>query len=180
MYNSVLQRLWELAEQKGRENGTDAEMTFAPIGLWLLRSDDDGRYLSTPVNSCTFAKTGGDGVHYSLLWIGGEVTDESPVIMTVPCMPEEGNLIVGENLWDFLRLGCRHGYFDIEQLVYQREVTVRILEERAPGDEIRPEQRALLDLLTTTFSLAPWELVSERLEELGRRFMSSVQLPQDE
>lgn len=180
MFNSVLQMLWELAEQNGRENGTEADLTFEPIGLWLLRTDDQDRYSSTPVNSFTFARTGGDGVHYGLLLMDGEVTDESPVVMTVPCMPEEGNLIVGENLWDFLRLGCRHGYFDIEQLLYQSEVTVRILEDRAPVGEIRPEERALLDLLTTTFSLTPWEGVGERLEELNRRFMSSVQLPPDE
>jgi hypothetical protein len=81
----------------------------------------------TPSNCVTFAMTGGDDVHFSLVKVGKGYGDDSPVVMTVPMAddtPEETNIILSSNLKDFLQLGCIHGFFDLEQLLYDREGTI--------------------------------------------------------
>jgi hypothetical protein len=61
-------RLRTLAEQLAERTGDDPDLVFFPLGLRLRgrhggQWDDD----ATPANSTTFASTGGDGVHFSLL-----------------------------------------------------------------------------------------------------------------
>lgn len=75
--------------------------------------------------------------------------------MTVPCLWNEGNLIVGEDMQDFLGLGCQTGYFCLEQLLYQRRATIdRIAHPEQPFQASVEEQEAL-ELLRTTFALTP-------------------------
>ena len=53
------------------------------IGLLLHSKSARTAYWCTPVNVVTFASTGGDGVHFSLLDLGDGAGDSSPVVMTV-------------------------------------------------------------------------------------------------
>ena len=117
--NSTLQQLWDLAGGDPDDTSCDWNGTFDPVGLVLLAPPRNEGYWCTPTNSLTFAITGGDGVHYGLMAINGEFTDLSPVVMTVP-MCDTPNKIVGANLKEFLALGCRYGYFALEQLVYRK------------------------------------------------------------
>ena len=75
----------------GRQYGTVFD------GLQLSETLENYGYFCTPVNSSTFASTGGDGVHFSLVHINGKATDDSPVVMTCP-MGVKFNMIVGSNL----------------------------------------------------------------------------------
>jgi hypothetical protein len=63
-------------------------------------------YWCTPVNSVMFAHTGGEGCHFSFLKSGAKWSAASPVVMTYPaaggCVH---NVIVGDSLVEFLRLG---------------------------------------------------------------------------
>src|SRR5258705_9250050 len=88
------------------------------MGLILSRAPEEVRSPETPKNSIAFASTGGDGVHYCLLAVEEQITEQSPVVMVVPCNSKKSQLIVGESLSDFLSLGCVIGYFFLEQLVY--------------------------------------------------------------
>lgn len=132
-------------------------------------------YWCTPSNALTFATTGGDGVHYSLLAIGDEFTDFSPVVMTVPCC-DTPNVVVGANLREFLALGCRYGYFGLEQLVYDRRGTLEELRLARFSPDSGPDERNLLRSLSSTFRLSPWSRPSQRLDELQTLFSSEQQL----
>jgi hypothetical protein len=64
---------------------------------------DDGGYRLSSVNATMFARTGGDGVHFSLLSSGA-------VVMTVPMAFEAPNHVIGADIREFLALVCRLRY----------------------------------------------------------------------
>ena len=81
------------------------------VGLNLNPELEVGDNWCSPVNALTFACTGGDGDHYGLVELDGEINESSPVVLT---WPDEGShRIVGESLYDFLCFGLHGGYFSV-------------------------------------------------------------------
>jgi hypothetical protein len=163
-------RLWRLQKRIGPEG-------FEPIGL---RLGDPARarawvYQSTPTNVVTFASTGGNGVHFSLLDLGDD-SDATPVVMTVPMAFDSPNHIVGGDLWEFLALGYWNGYFYLEQLAYRwgREKLIARLQGGPATDD--PEEARPLRHLIAEFGLRPWPNVAQRLDELDALYRPHVQL----
>jgi hypothetical protein len=171
----TLLQLWKFAGNDSSASNSDWNLTFDPIGLILLTPPRNYGYWCTPTNSLTFATTGGDGVHYGLLATNGEFTDFSPVVMTVP-MCDAPNTIVGANLREFLALGCRFGYFALEQLIYRRKETLLDLKNARFGPEIGIRERGLLVQLASAFEVLPWTNPEQRLSELDVLFTSTLQL----
>ena len=85
-----------------------------------MPTEKDFKYDSSPLNTITFAGTGGDGVHYGILPLS-ETTQ--PVVMTVPMNYGNDigvyNRILAENLDEFLGLGYYNGWFFLDQIAYQ-------------------------------------------------------------
>jgi hypothetical protein len=109
------------------------------------------------VEELEFMSTGGDGVHFSL----PKGVADGPILMVVPMQFDKPTMYVGGNLREFLGLGCVYGYFALEQLVYNFQLTV---------DEIvgaKGQSRALKKL-SEKFSLKPWDDVEQRLLELNK------------
>jgi hypothetical protein len=155
---------WQLARAaKGR-----AEGVFEAIGLVLVRPLEHYGYVDTPSNALTFAVTGGEGVHFSLVLLDGQVTAASPVVMTVPCAFM--NFIVGANLDDFLGLGTFRGYFALEYLAYEYEAYVDAYSVREPWPEDDEEEHWLMKTFAERMRLRPWDDVAGRLEQLEREF----------
>ncbi|GAA0717273.1 hypothetical protein [Dokdonella soli] len=174
---ATLLQLWSLTGRSPSHSAADWNHFFDPIGLILLAPAAKNNYWCTPLNSFTFAATGGDGVHYGLVNTGSGFTDFSPVVMTVP-MCDTPNLIVGANLKEFLSLGCRFGYFALEQLIYNRERTIRELATGQFDPEQEEKERRLLKSITEAFNLKPWANPAARLEELAVAFTATLQLPE--
>ncbi|MBH9579386.1 hypothetical protein [Inhella proteolytica] len=177
--NSTLRKLWGLTGSDPECASADWNDFFDPIGLILLAPPRNYGYWCTPLNSLTFATTGGDGVHYGLLALDGQFTDFSPVVMTVP-MSDTSNTIVGANLKEFLALGIRFGYFGLEQLVYDRHNTMQELELPNFDQEMSQRERSLLNLISSEFNIRPWSRVDQRLKELQAQFAAALQLPPEE
>lgn len=184
---TILDRLYRLAEKESQDEPEKAVSIFEPTGLILMRPLMNGGYYCTPTNSSMFAHTGGDGVHFSFLHLNGSVIEISPVVMTVPLGHAE-NVIIGAHLFEFLCLGCQYGYFDLQELSYTfgkypKESSInyrdQYLEQRDPGilDERLDRRKYLLKLLTTEFSLKPWEDIKSRLDELQKLYLPLVKLP---
>jgi hypothetical protein len=173
---STLRQLWKLAGADPLGVGSDWIGAFEPIGLILLSPPRNRGYWCTPVNSLAFATTGGDGVHYSLLSVEGDITDFSPIVMTVP-MCDTPNVIVGANLREFLALGCRFGYFSLEQLVYQPERTLEALNTQRFDPEAGGTERALLHKISSHFSVTPWADPRQRLRDLAALHGDALVLP---
>src|SRR5687767_64611 len=99
-------RLLNLARRTSAHLQVNPESVFDPVGLILQIPPGRRDYHCTPLNSVTFASTGGDGVHFGFLHVEG--CSLSPVVMTVP-MSDVHNFVVGESLFEFLCLGAKRG-----------------------------------------------------------------------
>jgi hypothetical protein len=155
-------QLWATAVDEAERVGADPRYVFDPIGLLLQPPDEPLRfsYEATPADALTFASTGGDGVHFSAC----EGTQGPIVVMTVPMQFSRPNVVVGQHLREFLSLGCRYGYFALEQLAYDYSATANSLDRGlTPGDDQAEQQLALL---RRRLQLEPWPAVLARLNEL--------------
>jgi hypothetical protein len=153
---------------------------FGALGLLFFREMRTRFYPCTPKNVVSFAGTGGEGVHFSLLVEDDKATEESPVVVTIPESFE--NHIVGENLFDFLCLGVDRGFFALEQLhALALEKTLEVYStpdwepkndsDWAVGYGVNGHQRKLLDFLATELGLVPWKDLKRKFLRLQERYM---------
>lgn len=152
------------------------EATSAPelvdVGLVLHRTVERAPYRSTPRNSLTFASTGADGVHFGFLLLEDVDLEDSPIVMTVPVSFKRPNVIVGRDLVDFLALGCRRAFFELEGLAYGwRSDAIARYESVEPA---RAHHAAPLDALSKEFALRPWKHVEAKLARLELAFASRL------
>ena len=181
----LLRRLRRLKKEAARRFPDELFPGFERLGLRFDRKLDQSRYSDyTPLNCRTFADTGGDGVHFSLLVLDNLICNSSPVVLTVP--PAGVSLVVGEDLFDFLCLGAHRGYFALEQLAYERELTLEAFTNPewepsaswhvsvglVPGEA----EKRLLEYLRNELGLQPWPN-AERFEALQERYVGSIEFP---
>ena len=185
----LLERLCEINEEIANESsdrfGTDS---LGHVGLYVDRQLDGARYSHcTPRNVRTFASTGGGGTHFSFLVQDSMITEASPVVMTAPDHFAQ-SVIVGEDLFDFLCLGCRVGFAGLEYLAdfdsvehVLRACTAAEAEAVPDGEstadaEFRAFHRHLLDYLMENLDLRPWTS-PERFYELQEAYAPLLKLP---
>jgi hypothetical protein len=168
-----IEKLWSLSGTDRSSFTGNENYFYDSIGLILLTEIKHHGYWCTPSNSITFAETGGDGVHYSLLVESDKVDENSPVIMTLPCA-ENCNIIVAENFLEFLSLGCRAGYFDIEQIEYERDFHLAQLDSNKYSEEADEEQILLLKRIEDEFSLVPRINHGARFAELEQKYFKCL------
>lgn len=90
----------------------DDEIVFPP--------HPDYGYEATPRNALTFGAMGVDGVHYAILRINGEVTDESPVIHVGPMDFSEPYVALGDSFIAYLAAACGVSIREMD-FVFQEE-----------------------------------------------------------
>jgi hypothetical protein len=182
----LLQRLRRL-DREVTQQFPDATLPgLWAVGLRLDRRLDRSRWSNyTPVNCRTFADSGGDGVHFSFLVRNGTVRVSSPIVLTVP--GAAANLVVGEDLFDFLCLGARRGYSALDELAYSNSEVVQAALtnpnwqpteswHNSVGLVLNEAVRHVLSLLTSEFGLHPWPS-ADRFELLQKRYAESLKVP---
>jgi hypothetical protein len=145
------------------------------IGLFLHDPAKNAGYPQTPSNSITFASIGGDGIHFGLITEAGGIEPMSPVVMTIPMAFENPNYIVGSSLYDFLCLGCQHGFSNLGNLHLSFDETIQYYQNR-PGDFYDERSPGILKTMSEALSLKPWSQVREHFVDLQNRFMPLVKL----
>lgn len=152
----------ELRERFPIEGRSDQGLMALGLGLYdiddILNNKNHYGWL-TPINCRVFARTGGDGVHYSFLLRHHEITEESPIVCS--CPDGATNYVVGETLHDFLCRGARGGYFALPQF------------DKETDD---PQERQMLDYLAVRLSLQIWT-DPQRFRWLMETYDSQLQLP---
>jgi hypothetical protein len=182
----LLERLRQLDREAAQRFPTVCDPGLGDVGFILDRELDDSRYPScTPTNCRTFAHTGGNGVHFSLLVRHGAVRESSPVVVTVPGGFHQ-NLVAGESLFDFLCLGVHRGFFALEQLGYDPEFTLEVFTNpdwkptdswhHSVGYVPRHEER---QLLADELGLRPWPS-PDRFAVLQERYAGSFRVSAQE
>jgi hypothetical protein len=153
-----LHRLWNLADIAARE-GRSPDAAFEAIGLILQRPLERATYGSTPSNTLTFARTGGDGVHFSFVLRDATVRSDSPVLMGVPMHFDRPNVVVGRDLRDFLALGVGCGFFALERIVNDPDAFFA-------GYPAAREGSGSLRIIRAAFRVEPWTDPRAHLEDL--------------
>ncbi|WP_456294883.1 hypothetical protein M1D72_05830 [Vibrio sp. AK197] len=164
-----LEKLWGLTGTTRDLYDGSESLYFDLIGLNLLKNPECWGYWCTPTNTVSFASTGGDGVHFGFLCESNEPTENSPIVMTIPCA-DVPNIIVGENLRDFLSLGCRCGYFGLEQIEYQPKIHIPLLDAQLYPDDMTSIEIGMLKLIESEFQLTPWLNHAGKLAELKLKY----------
>lgn len=164
-----LEQLWELTGIDRAACVESENLYFDPIGLNLLKSPVCWEYWCTPTNTISFATTHGDGVHFGFLCESGQPTDSSPIVMTLPSA-NTSNIIVGENFKEFLSLGCRVGFFELEQIEYQPDRYLPFMDTHAYSEDATPSEIQMLKAIESRFSLTPWSRHRSRLSELKLKY----------
>jgi hypothetical protein len=172
---TILDRLWALADDVAATHKADVDLLFGECGLFLVRPLQRWEYFCTPLNTLTFATTGGDGVHYGLLQLPGFTSDEQPIVMTVP-MSSQHNFVVAESLREFLGLGYFVGWFSLEQLAYNAEEAVSYFAR--PDVEVWPEKKRELSILREAIPIMYNALSLERIRGLSDKYLSLLALPE--
>lgn len=173
MQELLFEELKEFIQDYAKRNGEQEANLFEDMGMFLHSSLSRWNYFCTPINSTTFASTGGDGVHYGYLNL--ENSPITPVVMTIP-MASKHNIILGESLHEFMRLGARCGYFALEELAYDRAKAITKINESCSLRESEIESLLLVDLIRK-FELTAWGNIDERLKELERKYVSQIVVP---
>ena len=168
-----LRRVHDLAADRYPHEYLDVGL--GAIGLFLHDPPKNAGYRPTPTNSITFASIGVDGIHFGSLSDGNAFDPESPVVLTVPMEFETPNWIVGESLYEFLCLGCEHGFAELGNMAHDIDGT--ILRYGQPVSEWFDERSPdILKLMTDELSLKPWCDLRDRFDDLQLRYMPQIRL----
>jgi hypothetical protein len=175
----TFEQLWEIANRESQRIGETPDDIFLPVGLRLEIPVKPWEYHCTPTNVRTFASTGCDGVHYSFLELSS--SPELPVVMTVPANYENPNpnVIISENLYEFLCLGSKASYIGLEELSYENG-ELSLLKSVDYAEFLSNEQIDLLNILSGEFSLHPWSVLEERISCLQSKYLDLLQLRDQE
>ena len=156
--------------------------SLGEIGLILDKQLDDSRYKHcTPLNCRTFANTGGDGAHFSLLVQDDAITETSPVVVTAPEASGMPSIVIAASLFDFLCLGSEKGYFGLGHVSHNCNNTLTEYvgpEGALPASEylLEPYHYEIRDYFCRRLGLRPWVNI-EPFIELQSLFAPRLQYP---
>ncbi|MCH2189151.1 hypothetical protein MK079_04980 [Candidatus Gracilibacteria bacterium] len=181
--NPTLQNLYNLVEKDDKSRNM-----FDSISLGLSIQTQSRALLdfATPINSWNFLQTGGDSVHYSFLCDNGILDENNPVIMTVPC-GKTLNVIVAENLLEFISLAYVNGGFSLDSLAggsideYCDKLDNSTLKEEIFEDEsefwkeVAKERKIALALIYENFEIQPFKSPhKDRLLHLQEKYIDKL------
>ncbi|HLO97886.1 MAG TPA: hypothetical protein VK171_04760 [Fimbriimonas sp.] len=169
-----LRRVHELTVQRFPHEYLDEGL--GAVGLILYDPPKNAGYSSTPLNSVTFAGIGIDGIHFGSLTDTGLVDPMAPVVVTIPMSLGAPNFIVGESLYDFLCLGCRHGFSRLGDLHLDYEGVLDHY-QNPPGEFFDERAAGILQTLSEELSLVPWQSIRPHFEVLQSKFLPLLNLP---
>lgn len=169
-----VRRVHELTVQRYPHEYLDEGL--GAVGLFLYDPPKNASYRTTPLNSITFAGIGVDGIHFGSVSETSSVDPMAPVVLTVPMSLDIPNFIVGESLFDFLSLGCRHGYSNLGNLHLNRDEVFEYY-QNPPGTFFDERAQAILQTLSDELSLVPWVDIRGHFQTLQTKYMPMLQLP---
>jgi hypothetical protein len=166
----------------------DFDEGFGRLGLILCPRLSHGGYFCTPDNTLMFARTGGEGVHFSFVVHDQQVTEKSPIVVTIPGEFGSPNFIVGESLFDFLCLGYYRGFFALETVAGERWFEPYSSADWQPSKDsdyavgyvLDDHQQRVLSFLIEELGLKPWKDLKRRFQRLQQLYMHLLQVPDED
>ena len=168
--------LYNAAEVAAKRFGSSIEAVFEPCGLILQSPPLQGCYWCTPKSACTFASTGGDGVHYSYLVLPDLDVESGPIVMTLPAN-DQLNYVIAETLEEFLGLGFHTGWFALEQIAYDPDWALDYFS--SPNDESDETQQERLKFLQDMLCIRYVPLDLARVDALTHKYADYLHVPSE-
>lgn len=171
-----LEEFKKIVEDLANKTKEDFPNLFFDYAGIIPIKEDKFRYDSSPINTEVFARTGGDGVHYSILKISKKI---QPVIMTVPMSfgnsVKDYNWIIGENLNEFLGIGFYNGWFPIEALYYDNEWVINFYSKENMKDDYQKDADIqFVKKMRSHFGYKHIPLNRKRLKELEINYFQKL------
>ena len=143
----------------------------------IPENDEAARYDPTPINTKIFSRTGGDGVHYSILELSKTI---QPIVMTVPMNFSDSikdyNWIISENLTEFLSIGFFNGWFLLEQLCYDFNWTIEFYAKENKEIEYQNDgDYQFVKKLMKRFQIKHQPLNIDRLKKLENAYFDELE-----
>ncbi len=134
-------------------------------------------YKSTPMNCIPFAFTGGDGTHYSIL---NYSIDFVPIVITCPMncgiYPQDDNIIIAENISEFLSIGFYNGWFSLEQLFYDKVSAIDYYSKEDMDTAFQnSDSKVFIKMINSYFKTNHIPLSEERLNELKLKYFDFLE-----
>lgn len=139
--------------------------------------DQGFKYNPSPINTQVFARTGGNGVHFSLLEISSTI---QIVVITIPTAFADSikryNVIIAENLYEFLSLGYFNGWYQLEDLSYNPERTIKFYEAENKNEDYLLQKSDLIfvNFLRNHLKYNHCILSENRLKELEGKYFCKL------
>lgn len=179
----TLEQLWDACDRIAADRGARSVEVLQPAGIYLVRPLERFQYDRTPTNSLTFAHTGMDGEHFGMLGRDPSRTGSQPVVMTVPMAFREDwtdNLVIAEDLEEFLRLGCQVGWWYLPDILMRGDrpdgIPAAVRAAYAASSAESPEANSVLLALRQVLGLSPVPLNGERLVALQAKYGPSIEI----
>ena len=150
------------------------EGIFDPCGLIMDIPPSTESYWCTPKGVHTFARTGGDGVHYSYFTVDASTESVTPIVMTRPAADIQ-NHIVAESFDEFFGLGFHVGWFALEQAFYDPVWAEAYFS--TPEADANEFKAAALDFLRTQLEIKYVPLQHARLLALTAKYAEYIATP---
>ena len=191
MKHPLLDKLKELSKKASSMFSENNIRSLDDVGFaWFMDDYLWGGYEVSPLNSVSFACTGGDGDHFSFLVRNNSIDENSPIIYSSPTSCSNvvfgENFIVGENLFDFLCFGMHCGYFQplsvldyADDYVPEDSAKITLLDTGKStwfGDEVWEEMPLLLTWLSNELELTPWENRTQRFNDLQEKYLPLLEI----
>ncbi len=173
----TLEQFWEACDRIARDRGVEPTYALEPAGIYLARPLERFGEYCTPTNSLTFAYTGMDGEHFGFLTVDDAPVSAQPVVMTVPLTGDIDNAVIAEDLEEFLRLGCRVGWWMLPDLLMRGLDNGLARYRDATAMDLAEGGDAVLRALREALGLTPAPLARERLATLDERYGPRIALP---
>ena len=175
-----LTELESVVKQLAIETITDFPNLYFDYAGMIPVEDENDRYDSSPMNTKVFGQTGGDGVHYSILEISEDV---QPIVITVPMnfgdSMSDYNIILSENINEFLGIGYYNGWFPLEELCYNNNNAIEFY-SKENKDIIYQENGDIqfVKKIREKFNSNHIPLTNKRLKELKLKYFDKLEFNQ--
>jgi hypothetical protein len=151
-------------------------------GLYFSYEEIDTRYLNTPLDLISFARTGSDGVHFGFLTDFGQVNylEDAYIARVSPMDSDAPVQVVARNLHDFLRLICfAPGAVEVVDITTSKDVFHNI-PEIAATQTIEGNNAEIREALQKRFSLEPIKSLEGYLLEVKNERENEIVLPTED
>ncbi|PCJ51357.1 MAG: hypothetical protein COA79_26500 [Planctomycetota bacterium] len=135
----------------------------------------------SPIKSKAIGETGGDYVHFSILFVNGTSYDNNPIMITLPVPPEEQKdyyLILANNLKEFMAMGVTFGFNIFEEMLTDLNKCLELMESNNVEKDYEEDEHKLIGELRIHFGVFDYSNIKTHISSINKQYKSYLITPQ--